>query len=99
MLMLKTLSACLLFTMQVTAHKHSLQCGDGQLKSDLVQNKHMSATHGDKHAFNTRANSPAVSAGAVGVGESAEVDVGGMDPEGTTSDVSVTACAKSIVTQ
>ena len=58
----------------------------------------MSATHGDKHAFNTRVNSPAVSEGAVGVGESAEVDVvGGMVPEGTTSDVSVTTCAKSIV--
>ena len=70
------------------------------LKSDLVQNKHMCATHGDKHAFNTRVNSPAVSEGAVGVGWSAEVDVvAGMVPEGMTSDVSVTACTKSIVTQ
>ena len=44
-----------------------------------------------KHAFKTRVNSPAVSAGAVGVGESAEVDVvGGMVPEGTKSDVSNT---------
>ena len=35
-----------------------------------------------------RVNSPAVSEGAVGVGESAEViGVGGMVPEGTTSDV------------
>ena len=41
-----------------------------------------------KHAFNTRVNSPAVSEGAVGVGESTEVDVvGGMVPGGTTSDV------------
>ena len=53
-----------------------------------------------KHAFNARVNSPAVSEGAVGAGESADVDVvGGMVPEGTTSDVSVTTCAKSIVTQ
>ena len=51
-----------------------------------------------KHAFKTRVNSPAVSEGAVVVGESAEVDVvGGMLPEGTTSDVSTT-CAMNIVT-
>ena len=41
-----------------------------------------------KHVFNIRISSPAVSEGAVGVGESAEVDVvAGMVPEGTTSDV------------
>ena len=54
------------------------------------------------HAFKTRFNSPAVSEGAVGVGESAEVDVvGGMVPEGTTSDVPntmCTTCAMNIVT-
>ena len=41
-----------------------------------------------KHVSNMRVNSPAVSVGAVGVGESAEVAVvAGMVPEGTTSDV------------
>ena len=40
-----------------------------------------------KHVF-LKVSSPAVSEGAVGAGESAEVDgVAGMVPEGTTSDV------------
>ena len=52
-----------------------------------------------KHVF-SKVNSPAVSEGAVGVGESAEGEVvAGMVPEGTTSDVTATACAKNCVTQ
>ena len=48
---------------------------------NTLEYKHM-------HAFKTRFNSPAVSEGAVGVGESTEVDVvGGIVLEGTTSDV------------
>ena len=45
-----------------------------------------------KHVF-LKVNSPAVSAGVVGVGESAEVDVvAGMVPEGTTSDMYICYC-------
>ena len=86
--------------MQVTAHKHLIQSGDEQMKSDVVQNKHMHVCNTwNSYAFNTRINSPGVSEDAVGVGGSAEVDVvEGMVPEGTTSDVTASACAKSIVT-